>query len=110
MRPGPALLAELREKLHGHLVRVEPVECLGVCKRPCTVAMIAPGKWTYVTGDLTAASGADIAAAAIAYAATTNGMIPWRERPVAFRKGLVARIPPLDFAHDGMGKLLEPAT
>ena len=29
-----------------------PVECLSVCKRPCTVALAAPGKWTYVVGDL----------------------------------------------------------
>ena len=33
-------------------VAVQPVECLSVCKRPCTVALAAPGKWTYVVGDL----------------------------------------------------------
>ena len=29
------------------------------------------------------------------YGATSNGLIPWRERPDAFRKGVLARIPPL---------------
>ena len=28
------------------------------------------------------------------YAATSDGLVPWRERPEAFRKGVVARIPP----------------
>ena len=36
-------------------VALAPVECLSVCKRPCTVAFAGPGKWTYVVGDLDAA-------------------------------------------------------
>ena len=107
--PGPALLAAVRERLGGHNIRVEPVDCLAVCKRPCTVALAGENKWTYVTGDLCANSADDVVAAALAYAATANGMIPWRQRPVAFRKGVVARIPPLNFAHDGAGVPLEPA-
>ena len=106
--PGPALLAAVRAKLGGHNIRVEPVDCLAVCKRPCTVALAGDSKWTYVTGDLTLESAGDVAAAALAYAATANGMIPWRQRPVAFRKGVVARIPPLNFAHNGAGVPLEP--
>ena len=102
--PGHALVDELRGRLAGSAVTVEPVDCLAVCKRPCTVALAATGKWTYVTGDLTSAGGEDIAAAALAYARTPDGMIPWRQRPPAFRKGVVARIPPIGFLHDGSGR------
>jgi predicted metal-binding protein len=29
-----------------------------------------------------------------AYAQTSDGVVPWRERPVVFRKQSIARIPP----------------
>lgn len=75
---------------------VVPVECLSVCKRPCTVSFAAPGKWTYVYGDLDpATAAATIVAGAELYAKTPDGLIPWRERPDALKKGVVARIPPL---------------
>jgi predicted metal-binding protein len=71
------------------------VECLSVCKRPCTVAVSSPGRWTYVYGDLDPASAAEtILAGAALYARTPDGIVPWRERPEALRKGVVARIPP----------------
>ena len=34
------------------------------------------------------------------YAATADGLVPWRERPTIFRKGVIARIPP--FAEAGL--------
>ena len=100
--PGRGLLAALRVRLAGAPgLAVEGVDCLAVCKRPCTVALAGPGRWTYVVGDLDAdADLDDIAAAARCYAATDNGIIPWRERPPSFRKGVVARVPPLPSAKD----------
>lgn len=74
---------------------VESVECLSVCKRPCTVAVSAPGRWTYIYGDLDPdTSAATILDGLARYATTPDGLVPWRERPDAFRKGVVARIPP----------------
>jgi predicted metal-binding protein len=96
-RPGLAFAAALREKLAGETaVEVRTVECLAVCKRPCTVALIGEGKWTYLVGDLsTAAHMDDVAAMARAYAASENGIVAWRERPQCFRSGVVARVPPI---------------
>jgi predicted metal-binding protein len=86
---------------------VTPVECLAVCRRPSTVALSGVGKWTCVVGDLDAARNADdVIAAALAYAASETGIIPWRERPVSFRKGVVARIPPLGFRPDDDKKVV----
>ena len=72
------------------------VECLSVCKRPCTVALTARGKWTYVVGDLSLESHLeDIVTAARRFARTEDGIVPWRERPIPFRKGVISRTPPL---------------
>src|SRR5262249_10907861 len=73
-----------------------PVECLSVCKRPCPIAIAAPGKWTYVYADLDPAADAAAVVEGIGrYADSADGLVPWRERPERFRKGVVARTPPL---------------
>src|SRR5579863_1602327 len=97
---GAGLFAALGERLAAEPdIELRPIECLSVCKRPCTVALAAPGKWTYVVGDLTRESHLeDIVTAARRYAASPAGIVPWRERPLSFRKGVVSRTPPLAHA------------
>ncbi len=93
---GAALYAALGSRLAGGDVELRAVACLSVCKRPCTVALAAPGKWTYVVGDLgPGAHLEDILTAARRYAAAPEGLVPWRERPLPFRKGVISRTPPL---------------
>lgn len=103
--PGRALVDTLQDKLAGEdasRITVTPVECLAVCKRPCTIALAGNGKWTYLVGDLDPLAHADdILAAAESFGATDHGIIPWKERPMAFRKGVVARVPPLGFRSFG---------
>jgi predicted metal-binding protein len=96
-QPGLGLAAALGERLAGKAgIAVTAVECLAVCKRPCTLAFAADGKWTYLIGDLDAETHLDdIVSAAESFAASANGIIPWKERPIPFRKGVVARVPPL---------------
>lgn len=97
LRPGARLHAALLTACASdeHL-EVVPVECLSVCKRPCTVSFAAPDKWTYVYGDLSAeTSAATVRQAASLYAASPDGLIPWKLRPDAIKRGVVARIPPL---------------
>ena len=92
---GAAFCDALAGRLAGETIAVRPVECLSVCKRPCTVALAAPGKWTYVVGDLDlGAHLEDVVAGARKYAASSDGIVPWRERPLPFRKGVVSRTPP----------------
>jgi predicted metal-binding protein len=79
---------------------VLPVACLGNCRRSCSVAMAAPLGWTYVFGDLTAESAGDVVLAARLLADAPDGLMPWRGRPEAFKRGLVARIPPPPPAKD----------
>jgi predicted metal-binding protein len=95
-RPGRRLYHAVEPALRDTDVTVTPVECLSVCKRPCTIALAAPGKWTYVIGDLDPHADIDnVIAMATRYGQTSDGIVPWRERPQSFRKGTVARIPPL---------------
>ncbi|MGX5734865.1 DUF1636 family protein [Bosea thiooxidans] len=103
-QPGLALAEALAERLiaKGSAIPVLPVECLAVCKRPCTVAFAADGKWTYLIGDLETETHLDeIVGAAEAYAASANGIVAWKERPPSFRKGVVARVPPLPARQQG---------
>ncbi len=94
---GSSLFEALNERLAAEPdIALMAVECLSVCKRPCTIALAAQGKWTYVIGDLRRESHLeDIVAAARRYAASPEGIVPWRERPLSFRKGVVSRTPPL---------------
>ncbi|CAO4148558.1 DUF1636 family protein [Methylorubrum aminovorans] len=103
-RAGARLLAALHAEADRAPVpglTIEGAECLSVCKRPCTVAVVSPNRWTYVYGDFDAledpeASARTLLAGLRRYLETPDGVVPWRERPEAFRKGVVARIPPLN--------------
>ena len=93
-RAGSRLLAALQDAATDE-VRIEGVECLSVCKRPCTVAVASEGRWTYVYGDLDPVTSARTILDGLGlYADTPDGIVPWKARPEAFRKGVVARIPP----------------
>ena len=95
-RPGALLHAALTEAGAPEGVEIVPVECLSACSQGASVALSAPGKWSYVYGRLTSDDSADILAGAAAYAATADGLVAWRERPVIFRKQSLARIPPME--------------
>ena len=96
--PGRTLFDSIAEAISaqqlGHRIRLQAVECLSVCKRPTTVAVSGAGRWTYVWGDIEAARDLEtLIAGVLAYAAAPQGIIPWKERPQIFKKGVVARIP-----------------
>jgi predicted metal-binding protein len=93
--PGARLQAALTATGAPEGVRIVGVECLSACNAGCAVALSAPGRWSYVYGRMTAEDAPEILAGAAAYAQSTDGIVPWRERPVIFRKQSLARIPPL---------------
>ena len=74
--------------------RIVEAECLSNCNRGCSAALTGPGRWSYIYGDLSQASIDDLLTGASRYAATEDGLVPWRERPTIFRKGVIARLPP----------------
>lgn len=97
-RPGERLIEALSTRCGGEGVKipVQSVDCLAVCKRPATISFAAPGKWTYVIGDIDVdAHVDDVIVAAQAYAESDTGIVAWKQRPAFFRKGVIARVPPL---------------
>ena len=76
-------------------VRIVPVECLSACGAGATVALSGPGRWSYAYGHMTEADAPEILQGAAAFATTPDGIVPWRARPLIFRKRSLARIPPI---------------
>ncbi|CAN1209952.1 DUF1636 domain-containing protein [Tumidithrix helvetica PCC 7403] len=102
---GQLLLDELLKLNQSWSLRssflIQSVECMSACNRPCVVAIASEGKYTYLFGDLPvdAASLATTASAILVcaskYNAQTDGNLPWAERPAPLKKGIVAKIPPM---------------
>tara|TARA_R110000868_G_scaffold39175_1_gene136582 strand:- start:2355 stop:2636 length:282 start_codon:yes stop_codon:yes gene_type:complete len=75
------------------------------CKRPCTIALSGPERFTYLFGDLDPTLHADdVLSVASAYVNAADGFLTRQDRPQVLRAGILARIPPLGFADD----LVEP--
>ncbi|MEL6287257.1 MAG: DUF1636 domain-containing protein [Pseudomonadota bacterium] len=104
-RPGEELIDALRAALPesglGETVRLRSVRCLGVCNRPCTVAVSAADKFTYVVGDLAVETDVDGLLAFVAqYRAAGDGVTGWFERPECVRDHTIARVPNLGMVSD----------
>lgn len=100
VRPGSLLVADTRRAAAGTDVAVRSVACLGNCGRGLTAAVFRRGCWSYVFGGLTPESGADLVAGATLFATSVDGFMPFRARPEALKRGLVARIPHPDILKD----------
>jgi predicted metal-binding protein len=96
-RPGALLHAALSHAELPDGVHLKAVECLSNCDQGCSVVLRGgPARWTFVYENLNETDDIDvIVEGATKYHATENGIVPWRERPVHFRKNCAARIPPL---------------
>ncbi len=76
-------------------VIVRPTQCLGVCKRVCTLSISGEDRYVFLFGDLDPAKDAGaVVAMAQACASAPHGFVPWKERPEVLRNSLIARVPP----------------
>jgi predicted metal-binding protein len=92
--PGAKLHAALTSVHRPDGVRIVGVECLSACNTGCAISLSKPGAWSYVYGRLTIDDVPAILDGAGKYAASADGIVPWRDRPTVFRKQSIARIPP----------------
>ena len=98
-RPGAALAAATVRAAENTEIVVHPMRCLGNCKRGCSAAMRSAGAWIYIFGNLDPTTDAEaLVQGARLLAGSTDGLMPWRERPEVLKRGLIARVPPLDFS------------
>jgi predicted metal-binding protein len=58
------------------------------------------GSWTYVFGGLDPTSAQALIEGARMLATAADGILPWRGRPEPLKRGLIARVPPLDFEEE----------
>lgn len=99
-RPGSLLVSDTRRAAAGTGVCVRSVACLGNCTRGLTAAVFRTGCWSYVFGGLTPDSGEDLVAGAKLFLGSADGFMPFRARPQALKRGLVARLPHPDLLKD----------
>jgi len=96
-RPGALLAAATERAAAGTGVDVRRLRCLANCTRGPSAAMRCNGSWTYVFGGLDATCADALIEGARLLAGATDGILPWRGRPEILKRGLIARVPPIDF-------------
>ena len=100
-RPGATLARLTAQAAEGSGIAIKRVRCLANCKRGLSAAMRRHDAWTYVFGELDAlADGPALVEGARLLAGSDDGLMPWRGRPDALKRGLIARVPPLDFPEE----------
>ena len=96
-RPGEVLAAATAQAAEGSDVVVRTVRCWANCTRGLSGAVRCHGSWTYVFGGLDIGCGAALVAGARLLAGAADGIMPWRGRPEPLKRGLIARVPPINF-------------
>jgi predicted metal-binding protein len=96
-RPGALLAAATERAATGTEVDVRRLRCLANCTRGPSAAMRCNGSWTYVFGGLDASCADALIEGARLLAGAADGILPWRGRPEILKRGLIARVPPIDF-------------
>ena len=105
-RPGALLADATASAAQGSGIAVRRVRCLANCTRGPSAAVRADGgsnadaSWTYIFGGLDLASASALIDGARLLAGAADGIMPWRGRPEALKRGLIARVPPLDFEEE----------
>jgi predicted metal-binding protein len=101
VRPGLTLARETARAAEGSGVSVRQVRCLANCNRALSAAVRCDGAWTYVFGGLEPGRDAHaLIEGARLLASAGDGVMPWRGRPEVLKRGLIARVPPLDFIEE----------
>ena len=96
--PGLRLAQATARAAEGTGVTVRQVCCLANCNRGLSAAIRRDGAWTYVFGALDPDRDAPaLVEGARLFAEAVEPIMPWRGRPEILKRGLIARVPPIDF-------------
>ncbi len=100
-RPGLLLARATAREAEGTGVTVRQVRCLANCNRSLSAAIRRDGAWTYVFGELDPNKDATaLVEGAKLFARAEDGIMPWRGRPEILKRGLIARVPPIDYEEE----------
>ncbi|SIQ96434.1 Predicted metal-binding protein [Rhizobium sp. RU20A] len=92
--PGARLLDRLAAAVADHGIRVQPTACLAGCDRPLTIGISAPGRASYLFGNIDPET--DLPALmdfAALYRTAPGGWTNEGQRPLGLRGKIIARIP-----------------
>jgi predicted metal-binding protein len=99
--PGLRLAEAASRAAEGTGIAVRRVRCLANCNRALSAAIRRDGAWTYVFGTLDPdRDAAALVEGALLFAGTRDPIMPWRGRPEVLKRGLIARVPPIDFEEE----------
>ena len=98
-RPGERFARQLEARLAERgapAPRLQRTACLMACKRHCSVALRAPGKYAYVLGGFapSAAAADALLDYAAGYQASDTGVVPFKQWPEGVKGHFIARMPP----------------
>ena len=84
----------------GPAMQLQRTRCLMSCERPCSAALHAEGKYSYVFGEFSpdATSAEALLDFAAGYHVSDTGQVPFKDWPQGIKGHFVARIPPIVFA------------
>ena len=103
-RPGALLADATARAAQDSGVAVRRVRCLANCTRGPSAAVRASGggkeSWAYIFGGLDLDGAPALIEGARLLAGAADGIMPWRGRPEPLKRGLIARVPPLDFIEE----------
>jgi predicted metal-binding protein len=100
VRGGAVLARQLRVLVEGDprfaALAIEEMPCLFNCAQHCSIHLRAPGKIGYVLGrfEPTAQAAQAILDYAVAYAASDEGVVPYRQWPEGVKGHFIVRVPP----------------
>jgi len=91
-----ALKTALEEQGLDHIFKIEPITCLGNCKKRCRLSVVAPGRWSWLIGDLSPQDDfIELMDFLRAWQAAENGLIPKEERSKWLLRHGLGRVPPV---------------
>ena len=100
VRGGAHLVAALRAQKDGDArldgLAIEEMPCLFNCSQHCSIHVRAPGKIGYVLGrfEPTVEAARAILDYAVAYMASEEGVVPYRQWPEGVKGHFIVRVPP----------------
>jgi predicted metal-binding protein len=100
VRGGALLVAALRAQKDGDArlegLAIEEMPCLFNCAQHCSIHVRAPGKIGYVLGrfEPTDEAARAILDYALAYMASDEGVVPYRQWPEGVKGHFIVRVPP----------------
>jgi predicted metal-binding protein len=101
-RAGVAFAADVARAAMGTGIKVLPVRCLSLCKRPAAAALMQKDGWTYAFAELDFdADARALVDGAQQLQVSPDGRLPAKSlRPLALQRAMAARFPPFEYPGD----------